>query len=143
MRSTLTLTAAAAALALAPTAAEAKVFVGKTSQQKKASLHTGADGIPTIVRLPWVATNCRKADMQFSDATEFRPDAGDATVDTVKDGGTYRLKGKRGLRHTVTTVLDGKRTGEAWSGTLKTNAIVRRDGKKIDTCNTTITWSVR
>jgi hypothetical protein len=125
--------------------AAAKVFTGKTSQQKKASLHTDAQGIPFVVRIPWTATKCEKQGMQFSEATEFRPDAedGEATVDMVKNGGTCRFKGRKGLRFTVTVVLNGARTGETWAGDLATTAIVRRNGKKIDTCRTTVQWSVQ
>jgi hypothetical protein len=141
MRSALLVTTALVALGLVPaTVSAAQDLTGRTSQQKPVLMRT-SKGVPVRMQILWVATQCDKKGWIFQTRTYFRFDPGDATATTLNDRGTYKFRQKK-ERYTVTTILAGQKSGKGWTGTLQTNAIVHSGGKKVDTCKTTVNWSV-
>lgn len=153
MRVLVAVLTALAALAISPALAAAKTFTGKSVQQRAVTVRTGADGVPSFVRIPWKAT-CRRngGRATFEDRTDFRAPLDKATVDELADTGSYKLRDRGAFRHTVTITLAGHRTQadpanpatERWSGTVSAVVKVRRSGRWYDTCRLRQTsWSAK
>jgi hypothetical protein len=121
-------------LAAAVPAADAATFRGKTNQGRTASLVTGADGVPTSVRLSWRAP-CKKPGFRATGGTSFRAPFTAVNADVVQDTGkSYRVTLKGGLRGRISTDLVVNRKGEKWVGTLGVRELFARKGKVIDVC---------
>ncbi len=130
----LTVAAAVSTLLAAAVPADAKTFRGKTNQGRTASLVTGADGVPTRVRVSWRAP-CKQPGYRATGGTRFSPPFTSATPDVVTDTNkTYRVRLKRGMRGRITTNLVVNRQGDRWVGTLGVRELFSRNGKVIDVC---------
>ncbi|HEY6889359.1 MAG TPA: hypothetical protein VI300_16305 [Solirubrobacter sp.] len=126
--------AALSTLLIAAAPADAKTFRGKTNQGRTASLVTGADGVPTRVRVSWRAP-CKRAGYRATGGTKFTAPFTAAGVDVVQDTGkSYRVQLKGGLRGRISTDLVVKRAGDRWVGTLGVRELFARRGKVVDVC---------
>ena len=130
----LTVAAALSTLLIAAVPADAKTFRGKTNQGRTASLVTGADGVPTRVRVSWRAP-CKQPGYRATGGTRFSPPFTSATPDVVTDTNkTYRVRLKGGMRGRITTNLVVNRQGDRWVGTLGVRELFAKNGKVIDVC---------
>jgi len=123
-----------AMLVAAAAAAEAKVFRGKTSQGRAASVVIGSDGLLRTVKVSWRA-RCRFG--RAHEKTPFIRPHDESTPDAFFDAGVYRARYDRyRLRFTVsvrgTRVADER--GERWRGTFRGKILVTRRGHYVDTC---------
>ena len=129
-----TAAAALSTLLIAAAPAEAKTFRAKTNQGRTASLVTGADGVPTRVRVSWRAP-CKRAGYRATGGTKFAAPFTAASADLVQDTGkSYRVTIKGGLRGRISTDLVVKRDGDRWVGTLGVRELFARHGKVVDVC---------
>jgi hypothetical protein len=120
--------------AAVPAAADAATFRGKTNQGRTASLVTGADGVPTRVRVAWRAP-CKKPGFRATGGTRFTAPFTAATADALQDTGkSYRVTLKGGLRGRISTDLVVNRRGDRWVGTLGVRELFARKGRVIDVC---------
>ena len=120
--------------AAVPAATDAATFRGKTSQGRTASLVTGADGVPTRVRVSWRAP-CKKPGFRATGGTRFQAPFTAVNADVVQDTGkTYRVRITGGLRGRISTDLVVNRSGDRWVGTLGVREMFGREGKVIDVC---------
>ena len=78
------------------------------------TLQTGADGVPTSLRIPWKA-KCKRnrGRATFEDRTDFKPPFDQATVDLPADEGTYRLRDRGGSATRAITVSGARRSADA------------------------------
>jgi hypothetical protein len=130
----LTVAATLSALLIAAAPADAKTFRGKTNQGRTASLVTGADGVPTGVRVSWRAP-CKRAGYRATGGTRFAAPFTAVSADLVQDTGkSYRVRIKGGLRGRISTELVVKREGDRWVGTLGIRELFARKGKVVDVC---------
>ena len=126
------------ALLAAPAAASAEKLKGSTSQGRKASLTTDADGVAKKAEVGWKA-DC-SGDATLTDTTGITfGDDGDLIV--VDD---YTINDDNGIKIDVSFSYKAKRKGAgSYKGDFRATGVVRRNGKKIDTCKTPkITFSV-
>src|SRR6187200_3408732 len=115
--------------AAAVPAADAATFRGKTSQGRAASLVTGADGVPTRVRVSWRAP-CKRPGYRATGGTKFTAPFTAASADLVQDTGkSYRVQLEGGLRGRISTDLVVRRAGDRWVGTLGVRELFARHGK--------------
>jgi hypothetical protein len=130
-------TAAAAAvstLLIAAAPADAKTFRGKTNQGRTASLTTGADGLPTRVRVAWRAP-CKRHGYRAVGATRFVAPYTSVSADEVTDRKkTYRVALAGGVRGRITVDLVVKRSGDRWAGTLGVRELFARKRRVTDVC---------
>ena len=130
----ITAVAAVSTLLIAAAPAHAKSFRGKTNQGRAASLMTGADGVPTRVRVSWRAP-CKQPGYRATGGTRFTAPYTSVSADVVTDTNkTYRVKVKGGLRGRITTNLVVNRSGDRWVGTLAVRELFARKGRVIDVC---------
>jgi hypothetical protein len=133
--------------AAAASTAEAKVFRGKTSAGRAASVVTGSDGRLRNARINWRA-HCRYG--RVADKTQFRRPHDSSTADAFTDAGTYRRRdGSYRLRFTTnisgTRVFDAAHPArERWRGTFRMKVLVTRRGHYVDTCRLgKLSWRAR
>jgi hypothetical protein len=123
--------------AAAASAAEAKVFRGKTNQGRPASVVIGSDGLLRAARVNWRA-RCRFG--RTRDKTMFTRPHDESTPDAFFDAGVYRRQDASGYRLRFTVSVRGTRIadarGERWRGTFRAKVIVTRRGRYVDTCRT-------
>ena len=121
----------------APAAAEAKVFRGKTSQGRPASVVIGSDGLLRAARVNWRG-RCRFG--RVGEKTIFTRPHDESTPDRFADSGTFRRKDGNGYRLRFTASIRGHRTvgerGERWRGTFRLKILVTRKARYVDTCRT-------
>jgi hypothetical protein len=116
--------------------AEAKVFRGKTTQGRPASVVIGSDGLLRQARVNWRA-RCR-TNGRVREKTGFSRPHDQTTPDAFFDEGTYRRRTSDGyrLRFTVSiraTRIAGAR-GERWRGSFRAKVLVTKRGRYVDTC---------
>jgi hypothetical protein len=123
--------------AAAASAAEAKVFRGKTNQGRPASVVIGSDGLLRAARVNWRA-RCRFG--RTRDKTIFTRPHDESTPDAFFDAGVYRRQDASGYRLRFTVSVRGTRIadarGERWRGTFRAKVLVTRRGRYVDTCRT-------
>ena len=132
----------------ADAAAEAKVFRGKTSGGRAASVVIGSDGLLRNARINWRA-RCRHGVVH--DKTAFTRPHDAATPDSFLDAGTYRSRDKDGERLRFTVRIKGTRVfdpahpaRERWHGTFRAKVLVTRRGRYVDTCRIrSLRWTAR
>ena len=135
---------AAAALTAAlvvPATADAKTFRGKTSQGRIASVVTGADGVPTRLRLDYRAS-CNKG-RSVTGGTVFLPPFNKVAADSLTDGGTENVTSKTRAGETakITSHASARLHGSRWSGTYRITLVISYKGKVEKTCKAKgITW---
>ena len=121
----------------AAAAAEAKVFRGKTTQGRPASVVIGSDGLLRAARVNWRA-RCRFG--RTRDKTIFTRPHDESTPDAFFDAGVYRRRDDAGYRLRFTVSVRGTRIagvrGERWRGTFRARVLVTRRGHYVDTCRT-------
>ena len=130
-------TAAAAAvssLLIAAAPADAKTFRGKTNQGRTASLTTGADGVPTRVRVAWRAPASGTATARWARRGSSRPFTSVSADEVTDRAKTYRVELDGGLRGRITVDLVVKRSGDRWIGTLGVRELFARKGRVTDVC---------
>ena len=136
---------AAALLAVDAGAADAKVFRGKTTQDRPASVVIGTDGLLRTARVNWRA-RCRYG--RVVEKTSFLRPHDLSSPDEFRDGGVYRKRQRNGYRLRFTPVIHGRRVtgprGERWRGTFRAKVLVTRRGRYIDTCRVSrLRWTAR
>lgn len=140
------LSAAAVCLALAalavPAQADAKLWKGKTTQGRLASVRTGADEVVNRVRIRWKA-RCRGSTR--TGQTVFVPPLDSAAADAFSDAGTSRFGLGGGVRSRDTVSVRGTLGGDGrWRGTFRLRSVLRRDGEVVDRCRVgRIRWRAR
>jgi hypothetical protein len=123
-------------LAVDAPAAEAIGFRGKTSQNLRAGVRTGADGLVQRAIIRWVAP-CRRGNARFREATLFRGPLPNSTTTAFGAAGTYRLDLGRGFRARVLVRIRGRLVdSHRWRGTFSASAVVLRRGRRFDSCRT-------
>jgi hypothetical protein len=117
--------------------AEAKVFRGKTSQGRPASVVIGSDGLLRAARVNWRG-RCRFG--RVGDKTAFARPHDASTPDAFSDAGSYRRRDDSGYRLRFDVAVHATRIaddrGERWRGTFKARVLVTRRGRSVDTCRT-------
>ena len=137
-----------AALVAADATAEAKVFRGKTSQGRPASVVVGTDNLVRTARIRW-RPHCPRG--RWVEGTAFRRPHDISTVDSFHDSGTYRLRAADGFRLRITTTIRGTRifdpanpSAERWRGRFWGKILVTRGGRYYDTCRLrNVRWRAR
>ena len=119
--------------------ADAKSFRGRTSQERFATVVTGADGLVARIRISYSAPCRAGREYRFPNVFRFGPSLDASTVDDVTDAVTVRQRLKGGGRSRQTASIVAHRTVDAagvetWSGTFKTRIVLSRSGKRLDTC---------
>ena len=136
-------TALAAALPLAaPSAAAAATeFRGKTDQGRGVELRIDDAGLPTRLAIKW-KTSCNARGSTFGDGTIFRG-FDSATVTSLADKGSYKLKQPKKIRSKVKVEATGEQSSPSlWEGTFKAKVKVTRRGNVLDRCRLArIAWS--
>jgi hypothetical protein len=119
----------------AATAAEAKVFRGKTSQGRPASVVIGSDGLLRAARVNWRG-RCRGG--RVREKTSFTRPHDQSSADAFFDEGTYRSRDDDGYRLRFTVSIRAARIaderGERWRGTFRAKVLVTKRGRYADTC---------
>jgi hypothetical protein len=119
----------------AATAAEAKVFRGKTSQGRPASVVIGSDGLLRAARVNWRG-RCRGG--RVREKTSFTRPHDESSPDAFFDEGTYRSRDDDGYRLRFTVSIRAARIaderGERWRGTFRAKVLVTKRGRYVDTC---------
>jgi hypothetical protein len=135
------------ALVAASGSAEAKVFRGKTSAGRAASVVIGSDGLLRAARINW-RTGCRYG--RVADKTSFIRPHDVSTPDSFADAGTYRRRDAT-YRLRFTTRITGARdfdpahpARERWHGRFHMKVLVTRRGHYVDTCRIRgMRWTAR
>jgi hypothetical protein len=137
------LAAAALTAALIPATAEAKTFRGKTSQGRHASVVTGADGVPTKVRIFYKA-KCSQSPF-VTGGTMYLPPFDSVNAAALQDAGVEHVKGKRkGETARITSAVHMRLHGSHWSGTYRVKLVIHYKGRRIDTCQAKrISWRAK
>lgn len=135
------LAAALLPVAGASAATFAENFSGGTSQKRTVLLQTGSDGVPTLVRVSWVA-RCRHG--VYRETTRFRTPFDEADAQHVSDAGAYHAHPGGGIIGVVAVKLWAKHSlnpatpdSESWAGTVSATVVVRKNARTIDRCRTT------
>jgi hypothetical protein len=117
------------------TAAEAKVFRGKTSQGRPASVVIGSDGLLRAARVNWRG-RCRGG--RVREKTSFTRPHDQSSPDAFFDEGTFRSRDDDGYRLRFTVSIRAARIaderGERWRGTFRAKVLVTKRGRYVDTC---------
>jgi hypothetical protein len=149
MRAALVITLCVAAVGLLPAPASAKTLTGTTDQQQAVTVRTGAGGVPSFVRVAWVAVGCKPDGAKVTDRAEFKPPFDKATDDVVRAVGTYEQARPGGFEYRATLELAGRRSlvnpanpaSEQWTGTLGAAVKVTLRGRVYDTCAVRTAWT--
>jgi hypothetical protein len=136
------------AFAAADATAEAKVFRGKTSGGRAASVVVGSDGLVRNARINWRASCAHGV---VHDKTAFTRPHDASTPDSLLDAGTYRSRDKDGERLRFTVRIKGTRDfdpahpeRERWHGSFRAKVLVSRRGRYVDTCRVrALRWTAR
>jgi hypothetical protein len=124
-----------AMFAAAAAGAEAKVFRGKTSQGRPASVVIGSDGLLRAARVNWRG-RCRYG--RLGDKTIFTRPHDASTPDAFADAGRYRRRDGAGYRLRFDVGARGTRVadarGERWRISFRAKVLVTRRGRYVDTC---------
>jgi hypothetical protein len=133
---------ALAALVAVPAQADAKLWKGKTTQGRPASVRTGADGIVNRVRIRWKA-RCQGSTR--TGQTVFTPPLDSAAADAFADAGTSRFNLGGGVRSRDTVSVRGTLGDDGrWRGSFRLRSVLRRDGEVVDRCRVgPIRWRAR
>jgi hypothetical protein len=134
--------AASMALVAVPAQADAKLWNGKTTQGRVASVRTGADGIVNRVKIRWKA---RCDGSTRTGKTVFVPPLDSAGAQAFADAGTSRFNLGGGLRSRDTVSVRGTLgDNDRWRGTFGLRSVLRRDGDVVDRCRVgPIRWRAR
>ena len=125
-----------ALLFAAPAVADAAVFRGETSQGREVVLKTTDGGRPYRVKVSFRA-RCTD-DKRLKAGTFFRSPFDFRTRRRVRDKGRYRFPlGDERIRARVS--MRGHRLSPTeWRGRYEGHFVVRRDGRKVATCDTPV-----
>jgi hypothetical protein len=148
LRPALTSMLTLAALVAADATAEAKVFRGKTSQGRAASVVIGSDGLLRTARVNWRG-RCRAG--RIAEKTSFIRPHDASGPNSFRDGGVYRKRQRGGYRLRFTPRIRGRRifdpadpAAERWRGTFSATVLVTRRGRYVDTCRVRrLRWTAR
>jgi len=129
-------------------AAEGKVFRGKSSQGRPASVVVGTDGLLRTARVNWRA-RCRYG--RLTEKTSFLRPHDASTPDAFRDTGVYRKRQRGGYSLRFEPVVKGRRIfnparpgAERWRGTFRATVLVTRRGRYVDTCRVSrVRWTAR
>ncbi len=129
-------------------AAEAKVFRGKTSQGRSASVVVGTDGLLRTARVNWRA-RCRYG--RVVEKTSFLRPHDVSSPDAFQDAGVYRKRQRNGYRLRFSPTIKARRIFDAahprlerWRGTFRAKVLVTRRGRYVDTCRVSrLRWTAR
>ena len=127
---------------------ERRTYRGETSQDRPVAVRTDTDGLVERVRISWAATACRRGRYYRTTTVDTRP-FDRVTPTRLRDEYDYVERSAGGIRATVTATLvarlEGSGARERWTGTFRTRVVVRRDGRRVDTCRTrrAVRWTAR
>lgn len=150
MRRSILIVIALAGGLLAPSGADAKSFRGTTSQHRRATVLTGADGQVRKIRVSYDAP-CRSGN-RFSNISPWTPPFDSATPDAVADitpkararvigGGRIVARLSLTAKHHLDPAHPG---AEHWSGTYAIRAVFSNHGHWYDTCELKrVRWTAR
>lgn len=121
-------------------------FVGETAQEnardRRVQLRTDANGQVSQFGIVWRA-KCNRKGRFWSAGTAVRGRAIELDGETFTAEGSYEDRVNRKVTGTVTVSMRGSFTDEnTATGTWKAKVVVRKNGKKIDTCRANTTWTV-
>jgi hypothetical protein len=149
--------AAAALLAVlgAPAAAHAQLdgttssARGVTSQKRDVTFTVDSGGRVGDLVVEWDA-RCRNGTRFAPQTTTFDAPPEGAGRTIITGTGRYRVPERGGRIARVTAVISGRRSGpadnvaaQAWSGTLRIRAVMRRHGRLTDVCTLRTRWRAR
>ncbi|HEX8208373.1 MAG TPA: hypothetical protein VF587_20085 [Solirubrobacteraceae bacterium] len=115
-----------------PAHAATTAFVGETGQDR--SVRLVADAGTGLVKRVTVGFRARCERRTFRDTATVAP-RGD-TPETLRVGGSYRVRGRGGLVAVVGLALRGRRSDEVWRGAFAAKVVVRRGRRVVDRCST-------
>ena len=123
--------------------ADAAIFKGRTSQDRRAKVETNDRGFPVFLAFYWHARCSDGGRLVLP--TGFQTPFDERTKTFVRDAGSYSTrvrKGERVYRVRVKAHVRARRvTRRRWRGTFGASAVVRRDGRFVARCETgAITW---
>ena len=124
-------TAAVSVVVVAP--AEAAKWRGKTSAGRLAAVHTGADGLVSMVRIKYrVVCSDNKV---LNTGVVFLPTLDHSTPSAFRDGGVFRWRIKGGERARARVSVDGglRRSGR-WTGNFSIRVRITKRGRYVATC---------
>lgn len=115
--------------------AEAARWRGKTKQGRLAVVHTGADGVVSMVRIKYRA-RCSDGDV-LTAGVMFLPPLDQSATNAFQDAGVFRFRIPGGERARATTSVQGglRRSGR-WTGSFRIRARVTKRGRFVATCRT-------
>ena len=128
-------------LGAAPAVADAAIFEGETSQGRRAVLKTTDAGRPYRVKISFRAP-CSD-DKRLKAGTFFRSPFDRRTRRRVRERGRYTFRlGDERIRARV--AMRGRRLSPTkWRGRYEGHFVVRKDGRRVATCETpVIRWRV-
>jgi hypothetical protein len=119
-------------------------FRGETSQHKTASVLVAADGTVARIRVRYDAP-CHTRGASFPNTMEVVPPFTSATPDAVTENVTLHEKLAGGGHTTQTVGITANRVSPTlWRGTFKTQAILVKGGKWLDTCRLKhVSWKAK
>jgi hypothetical protein len=119
-------------------------FRGETSQHKSASVLVAVDGTVARIRIRYDAP-CRQHGYRYPNTMEVVPPFTSATPDAVTENITLHEPLDGGGHTTQTVGITAQRVSPTlWTGTFRTQAILVKGGKWLDTCRLKhVTWKAK
>ena len=118
-----------------------QTFRGETSQHRSASVLVAPDGTVARIRVRYSA-KCRQPGYRFPNTLEVVPPFTSATPEAVTEEITLHEKLAGGGHTTQTVGVTARKVSPTlWRGTFRTQVILVRHGKWLDTCRLKgVTW---
>ena len=121
-----------------------QTFRGETSQHRSASVLVAPDGTVARIRIRYSAA-CRQRGYRFPNTMEVVPPFSAATPTDVLERLTLHEPLSGGGHTTQTVRVSARRVSPTlWRGTFRTQVILVRRGKWLDTCRLKdVTWKAK
>ena len=130
-----------AILAVVPALAQAAKFSGETSQNRDVVLKTNADNLPYRLNIGFRAP-CSD-DKRLKAGTFFRAPFDRRTKRRIRDNGEYTFDLGDETIDAQVSMRGHKVTRRKWRGRYEGDFVVRRNGRKVATCETPVVhWKV-
>jgi hypothetical protein len=121
-----------------------QTFRGETSQHRSASVLVAPDGTVARIRIRYSA-KCRQRGYRFPNTLEVVPPFTSAASDAVTEEITLHEKLAGGGRTTQTAAITARKVSPSmWRGTFRTQVILVRHDRWLDTCRLKgVTWKAK